>query len=170
MKKWCLQVGKDVPAYMTLEAALVLPIVLVVIVAIISVSFVLYNRCIAAQDAAVLCFRESIARDATLSFAPDAARAEGRAAELMEGKYFAIDGLSSSASVSGTTISFAIEGGSTPAVFVTDEVMPKGVFNFSVRCRARKTDPPLSVRRYRRATYLVWKLRESEGAENGTTQ
>jgi hypothetical protein len=157
-------VRKKLPAYLTLEAALVLPIALVVIVCVLTMSFVLYNRCIAAQDAVILGFRESIARDSRLSFTPNAYRAKGRGSEVMSGKYLAADSVTCSAKTSGTMLTFHIQGTSYPAVFRSDAVMPRGVFSFSVRINTRKSDPPLQVRRFRRATYLALKLREKAGA------
>ena len=82
----------------------------------------------------------------------------------MSGKYLAADSVTCSAKTSGTMLTFHIQGTSYPAVFRSDAVMPRGVFSFSVRINTRKSDPPLQVRRFRRATYLALKLREKAGA------
>ena len=47
-------------AYFTVEAALVMPVVLAIIVMIIYMSFYLYDRCVMQQDCCVLSYRQSI--------------------------------------------------------------------------------------------------------------
>ena len=49
--------------YMTLEAALVIPMVICVITLIILFTYYLYGRCVLSQDAYILAFRASVDKD-----------------------------------------------------------------------------------------------------------
>ena len=54
------RVQAEADAYFTVEAALIIPIVLCIFVMIIYLSFYLYDRCVMSQDWYVLSYRQSI--------------------------------------------------------------------------------------------------------------
>lgn len=51
---------KKVRGYLTVEASLIIPIVVLLIALILNLAFFLYSRCILSQDAYILAFRGSI--------------------------------------------------------------------------------------------------------------
>ena len=50
----------EAEAYFTVEAALIVPVVVCIFVMIIYLSFYLYDRCVLTQDCYVLSYRQSI--------------------------------------------------------------------------------------------------------------
>lgn len=51
---------KRVGAYFTVEAAMIMPVVLMLIAFMIHLTFYMYNRCVVSQDAYILAFRGSL--------------------------------------------------------------------------------------------------------------
>ncbi len=169
-KSWCAQrkvknmkkeksfiEGKALPAYMTVEAVFVMPMVLCILIITIYVAFLLYDRCVFAQDAYVLCLRESIQRE---EGAPrvDAERIKSNEQRQFGTKYFAVNSLTSEAYAEGRRCIYEGSVRVLPTSFGSDELMPKSIWNATVRASARKTDPPWSIRGFRRKLYVAKNL------------
>lgn len=73
--------------YFTVEAALVFPLVFFLLVLICHVSFMMYARCLAAQDNYLMAFRASILRDGE----DREAYIDGRQRDQIGSKYFGVD-------------------------------------------------------------------------------
>ena len=73
--------------YFTVEAALVFPLVFFLLVLICHVSFMMYARCLAAQDNYLMAFRASILRDGE----DREAYIDGRQRDQIGRKYFGVD-------------------------------------------------------------------------------
>lgn len=137
--------------YMTVEASLILPMVLCIYVAIIYAGFYLYNRCVATQDAYVLCYRESLHKDDDLWSYPDGSVARREEAAQVGDKYLAVKSKSASVSTDGAVIRYSGEGNVAPPLFGGgSSIMPQGIWTYRYGMSARHTDPPLNIRKARR--------------------
>ena len=58
---------KEADAYFTVEAAVIVPIVLFLFVMIIYMSFYLYDRCVMTQDFYILSYRQSLEKGTALN-------------------------------------------------------------------------------------------------------
>ena len=135
-------------AYFTVEAALVMPVVLCVIVMILYLSFYLYDRCILAQDLYILSYRQSIEKGS-------AERAGSRAAqEALYGRVFMLAGLETEVSA-GTSVRVRGNASMTAPVFGLAFFDGQGRWGLAVEEKAKKTDPPKDFRRVRRLLYLA---------------
>lgn len=154
--------GWELTAYMTVEAAFVMPMVLCVFVIIIYSAFLLYDRCVFTQDAHVLCLRESIQRE---EGAPVVSAERVKAGEQRQfgTKYFAVSSLTTSVRAEGKQCVYEGTFRVLPTSFGSDEIMPKNIWNAAVRASARKTDPPWNIRSFRRKIYVAKKLVSRSG-------
>lgn len=140
--------------YFTVEASLIMPMVLCIYVILIYVGFFLYNRCVATQDAYVLCFRESIHKDESLWSYPDGGVVRAEEENQVGTKYLAIKSKSTSVRAEGAIIRYSGEGNVAPPLFGGSVIMPQDIWTFRYGMSARHTDPPLNIRKARR-TYAV---------------
>ena len=90
-------------AYMTLEASLIIPMVICVIVMLIWGAYYMYNRAILSQDCYVLAFRASVKADAKRKVAP-AEYVSEKASEQAGAKYFGATKPEFSAEASGKEV------------------------------------------------------------------
>ncbi len=147
---------RSLDAYMTIEAAFVMPMVLCLFVMLIYTAFYLYDRCVFLQDAYILCFRESIRRE---EGAPKTDSDRIRQAETRQfgGKYFAVRSLESSVWAEGKKILYQGTARVLPSSFGGYFLMPKSIWTLTFQGSARKTDPPWAIRSYRRKSYILKK-------------
>ena len=146
----CMQNKKmrETDAYFTVEAALVIPIVLGIFVMILYLSFYLYDRCLLSQDCYVLSYRQSIEKG-------DADRSgQAAATERFGQKLFMLSRLET-ASSRGSTISVKANAAMEPPLLGLDFFNEQRYWILGVREKARKTDPPKDYRRVRRILYLT---------------
>lgn len=142
-------------AYFTVEAALVVPIVLCIFVMIIYLSFYLYDRCVMSQDCYVLSYRQSIEKG-------DADRAgQGAAGEQFGQKLFMLSSMQTAVS-NGGTISVKTDAAMEPPLFGLDFFEEEGHWSLGVQEKARKTDPPKEFRRVRRILNLASRAADAE--------
>lgn len=147
---------REIQAYMTIEASLLIPMVVCVIVVIIYTAFCLYDKCLIAQDSYILCLRESYRKDAEGPQVNTEAIESG--AERQFGtKYFAVNAFSGNAAAEGTIGSYCGTMKVAPGVFGQYFLMPQNIWTQRFSSAARKTDPPWSIRSYRRKTYVIRK-------------
>ena len=146
--------GQGVPAYMTVEASLIMPMVLCVLVICIYTAFLLYDCCVLYQEAYLVCLRESYRKDAG-SPSVNTGRIEDDASELIGSRVFAVSTLNGAASSDGLWAVYEGTAEVAPAVFGSFYLMPKSIWNISFSARSRKTDPSWSIRSWRRKSYIV---------------
>ena len=132
---------KSLRGYLTLEAAMVFPIVFALVIMLLYLTFYLYDRCRMTQDLYTAAYRVSIQR--------------GKGSRENEGVdtsgYFMLNGCA--AEVSGGREAVATASGvMAPALMTGTDA--EG-WNLSVSMKARKTDPPFSFRRYRRVMAIA---------------
>ncbi len=141
-------------AYMTVEASLLMPMVLCLFVILIYVSFYLYDRCVFQQDAYILCLRESIQKD---EGAPsvDAKRLQSGAASQFGNKYFAVSSLKTDAYAEGNCCVFEGTARILPTSFGSYFLMPKDIWSANFHAEKRKTDPAWSIRSLRRKSHIL---------------
>lgn len=143
---------------MTVEASLIMPTVLCVMTLLIYTGFYLYNRCVATQDAYVLCFRESLHKDESLWNYPDGSIVREQEQDQVNDKYLAVKSCSTEVSTDGTIIRYSGEGDVAPPLFGGNQIMPQGIWTFRYGMSARHTDPPLNIRKARRVYDLAHML------------
>ncbi len=139
---------------MTLEASLLIPMVLCVIVIMIYTAFYLYDRCLLNQNAYLVCFRESIMKEESAG-SGTSGKSEGKdGRKQFPGSYFAVTGFQTEDE--STKESVAISGSAkvTPAVFGGSSLMPKSVWTIRFRGKASRFDPPGKIRRFRRTIHV----------------
>lgn len=135
-------------AYFTVEAALVIPVVLCMIVMIIYLSFYLYDRCILAQDLYLLSYRQSIEKGSADRAGSSAAHGQ------LSGRLFMLAGLDTEVSA-GSSVRVKGNAFMTVPVFGLDFFDGQSRWNLAVEGKAKKTDPPKDFRRVRRLLYLA---------------
>ena len=126
--------------YLTLEAAMVFPMVFALVIMLLYATFFLYDKCRMTQDLYTAAYRQSIARN-------------GKAGDpgIDTSGYFMLNGCT--AEVSGGREAVATASGvMAPALMTGTDA--EG-WNLSVSMKARKTDPPFSFRRYRRVMAIA---------------
>lgn len=140
--------GAEAEAYFTVEAALIVPVVLCIFVMIIYLSFYLYDRCVMAQDCYVLSYRQSIEKGG--------ADRAGKAAagELLRQKIFMLRRMETGMS-GGKRICVKVNAVMEPPLFGLDFFDRERHWTLGVEERARKTDPPKDYRRVRRLLNLA---------------
>lgn len=149
----------DQNAYFTVEAALVVPTALGILVMIIYMSFYLYDRCVMAQDCYVLSYRQSIEKG-------NADRAgQEKIREQLGGKLFMLSGMDAESSAGGT-VRVKTEASLDPPLFGLPVFEEENHWKIAVERRARKTDPPRDYRRVRRLLYLASKVLPGQAAES----
>lgn len=148
------QTNSACAAYMTVEASLLIPMVLCVIVIALYVAFFLYDRCVLYQDAYILCLHESYQKDEGEP-AVDTSRMEEEAQELATNRYFALDSLEASADADGLWSIYEGTADMAPAAFGEYFLMPQDIWTMSFSAKSRKTDPAWSIRSWRRKSQLV---------------
>lgn len=146
-------------AYFTVEAAMIIPVVLSIIVMIIYLSFYLYDRCVMAQDCYVLSYRQSIEKGNT-----DRVGGEEIRSQFGE-KLFMLSGLETEASKGGT---IEVKGNAQmePPLFGLSFFEEENLWRIGVGRKAKKTDPPKDYRRVRRLLYLASRARPEETGES----
>ena len=132
-----------------------MPLVLAVIVLIIYSSFFLYNRCIAQQDAWVLCIREGIRKDAGSSSVPSAQRILKDEERQRGTKYIAVQDWKGSVFIRGRQTEYSAEGTCRPPVMETVFSLNPDIWIIRVHAQSEKKDPPLLIRKYRRRQYIL---------------
>lgn len=146
---------RTLPGYMTVEASLILPMVLCVYTVLIYTGYFLYNRCLATQDAYILCYRESIHKDESLWSYPDGSVVREEEADQVSSKYLALKSRSTEVSTERSIIRYSGEGSVTPVLFGGSTIMPQDIWTFRYGMSARHTDPPLNIRKVRRVYDLA---------------
>lgn len=149
---------RGIAGYMTVEASLIMPMVLCVITVLIYTGYFLYNRCLATQDAYILCFRESIHKDDSLWSYPDGSVVRDEEEDQVGDKYLAVKSKSTDVSTEGSIIRYSGEGNVAPPLFGGNVIMPQGIWTYRYGMSARHTDPPLNIRKARRIYDLAHML------------
>ena len=134
---------------MTLEASLVMPMVICVLVLIICFSFYLYGRCVLSQDVYILAFRASQAktkqyRDDPVSYVKDKAK------EKAGKKYYGSSFPTFDAKREGKEIRVHGESSANHSAMGGYFLMPKGSFKYEAAGRAKRRDYALHIRRAKR--------------------
>ena len=125
--------------YLTLEAAMVFPMVFALVIMLLYATFFLYDKCRMTQDLYTVAYRQSIARN-------------GKAGDpgIDTSGYFMLNDCEAGVS-GGSTVRATAEGSMAPALLIgTGEEGAGRVWEIRVTMEARRTDPPQSFRRYRR--------------------
>lgn len=94
---------------MTVEAAMIMPSVILLMALLLYISFFLYNRCILSQDAYLLAFRGSIQREADGNAVQG--YIEESAKDQFGNKYIGMKLLEKSLEVSNKKVTVKLEGG-----------------------------------------------------------
>ncbi len=125
--------------YFTLEAAMIVPVVFMLIVMLLYLMFYMYDRCVMTQDLYTAAYHESVLRGK----GGDAA-----GTQVDESHYFMLSACS--ASVRGGSTAEASCSGTMHLPFSPPFGSVRGKWELKVTMKARKTDPPAGFRRFRR--------------------
>lgn len=140
----------EAEAYFTVEAALVVPVVLCIFVMIIYLSFYLYDRCVMAQDCYVLSYRQSIEKGKADRAGQEAAGTQ------FGGKLFMLSRMETGVS-KGKNICVRANAAMEPPLFGLDFFDRERLWMLGVEEKACRTDPPRDYRRVRRILNLAAK-------------
>ncbi len=131
---------------MTLEASLIMPMVICVMALLIYFSFYLYSRCIMSQDAYTLAFRAGLAAEET---SPEAYVSEHRSA-VAGRKYFGSTGVNFEAQVSGKEITVKAGGNTKHGAMGRYFLKPRDGWGYSAEARVRERRYAKHIRRLKR--------------------
>lgn len=146
---WCKKERRrPLGGYFTVEASLLMGIVVTILVFVIYLGFFQYDRCVLAQDTYLLCFRTSLLREGG-----DTEKLKEMAPRQYGSKYFFTGSIKTDADVRGGKVICR-----TSAVFhnrIFQDALPGGSWNISAASSAAETDPALHIRRHRRLRALI---------------
>lgn len=159
---------------MTVEAALIIPIVLCIFVIAIYASWFLYDRCLFTQDVYLACLRESYRKEAFSDSdggRPEVhpERIESDVRKMVGQNYFALSHWEGRAGSDRYTGTYQGTARVAPTVFTSSSIMPRGIWDMAFSAESRKADTPWMIRSYRRKSYMVTKgidLVKQIGEEN----
>lgn len=138
---------------MTVEAALIMPMVLCVIVVLIYTAFLMYDRCLYDQDAYLLCLREAVRKDSQNEL--DASRVLAGERRQAGTKYVGMGARNGNAFIAGDAVHYEGSAAVLPAVFRGNALMPEGIWQIAVHTSSTREDIPLYIRRFRRTRDLL---------------
>ena len=139
---------KGADAYFTMEAAVIVPVVLFLFVMIIYLSFYLYDRCVMTQDFYILSYRQSLEKGAADR------SSTGEIHKQTGDKLFMLSGFDASSS-SGGTIRVTGQAQMKPPLPGAGSFFPlERDWTLSAEGQARRTDPPKDYRKVRRIMNL----------------
>ena len=139
----------ELGGYMTVEAAMIVPAVFILVVMLLYLMFYMYDRCIMTQDLYTAAYRRSIERGRSKAGATQ----QAGDTQVDTSRYFMLS--SCSCSVQGGS---RVKGSGEASMNVPGAAAFPGVqerWGFRVLMEARKTDPPLAFRKYRRVMALA---------------
>ncbi len=136
---------KELEGYMTLEAAMVFPAVFALVIMLLYGMFFLYDKCRMTQDLYTAAYRRSIARNESANNNP----VDSTAFLMLRDCSVQISG--------GGEITACADAVIAPA-FLTGTGEDGTQWKIGVTMRARRTDPPLEFRRFRRVTAIAGML------------
>ena len=140
------RVGPGLGGYFTTEAAMIIPLILILYCIIIYLCFYQYDKCLLSQDSYLVCLEISSRKEN-----PDSGRAD-----LNTAKLFMLRTFNRNIHVEGrrTSIQGSAEVG--PAVFTAHSLMPEN-WRMTFSARAQRYDPAEDVRLYRRIRWILKK-------------
>lgn len=139
----------ELGGYMTVEAAMIVPAVFILVVMLLYLMFYMYDRCIMTQDLYTAAYRRSIERGRSKVGATQ----QAGDTQVDTSRYFMLS--SCSCSVQGGS---RVKGSGEASMNVPGAAAFPGVegtWGFRVLMEARKTDPPLAFRKYRRVMAIA---------------
>ena len=142
--------------YLTVEAALVMPMVLCLYVMLIFSAYYLSDRCMSAQDSYLLVFRQSC--DKTGQDVKEGIR-QMEQTQYGE-KYIALRSRNTTLSQSGKYIVLDGSASEGTTLFSSYWLMPAGPWQYTIHARARRSDPAKVIRFLRRMMYLAGRTRD----------
>ena len=144
----------ELGGYMTVEAAMIVPAVFILVVMLLYLMFYMYDRCIMTQDLYTAAYRRSIERGRSKAGASQGGASQQTGdTQVDTSRYFMLS--SCSCSVQGGS---RVKGSGEASMNVPGAAAFPGVqerWGFRVLMAARKTDPPLAFRKYRRVMALA---------------
>ena len=143
---------KGLNGYMTLEGAMVFPAVFALVIMLLYATFFLYDKCRMTEDLYTAAYRPSIDRGG---------KADGGKIDISG--YFMLN--SCKAGVSGGSTVRASASGSMAPALLTGMGEDGRIWEIKVTTEARKTDPPQSVRRYRRLAAIARMALSEQGEQ-----
>ncbi len=140
---------RNVKGYFTVEASLVMPLVIFLIGFIFYLTFYLYNRCVIAQDTYALAFRGSLCSNFCCEKSPEEVRQFiiGKSAGQFGKKYMGIAALESSVKVDKRKIS--VEASGTLAAAFARQLGLENKWNFGGNGQAERICPTGCIRKVR---------------------
>lgn len=140
---------KKVKGYFTVEASLVMPLVIFLIGFVFYLTFYLYNRCVIAQDTYVLAFRGSLCSNFCCEKNPEEVRQfiVGKSAEQFGKKYMGITSLDNSVKVDKRKIS--VEASGVLAAAFTRQLGMENKWRFEAKGQVERICPTECVRKVR---------------------
>lgn len=139
---------KEADAYFTVEAAVIVPIVLFLFVMIIYLSFYLYDRCVMTQDFYILSYRQSLEKGTADR------SSTGEIHNQTGNKLFMLSGFDASASSGGMIRVTGRARMNVPLPGAGSFFPMERDWALSAQGQARRTDPPKAYRKVRRVMNL----------------
>lgn len=153
---------------MTVEAALVMPFVLAVMLIAIYGSYYVYDRCLGTQDAYLLCMEEAAHKNRENRH--EAARIEGRQAEQFGNKYVGISSIGGTAQCDGEKITYDGAAITGPGVSLVSLLLEKNLWEVPFHGSSRARDPAYRLRRMRRSAAVLRQLGGRQQEEPNVVQ
>ncbi|MBE5828798.1 MAG: pilus assembly protein [Butyrivibrio sp.] len=144
---------KRYKGYMTLEASLLMPMVICILVLLIYFSYYLYGRCIISEDAYILAFRASVSDKGGTSYDPEGYVAE-KASEVAGKKYFGNQKPVFEPQVNGKDVRVVGRSNTRHRAMGGYFLKPKGSWGFEAAGRATKRKYTRHIRLFTRLSDL----------------
>ncbi len=134
---------------MTVEATLLMPMVICVMVLICYFSFFLYGKCVLSQDSYILAFRASRETDRGMAGDPQGYVSE-HSGEVLGKKYFGSSFPRLETDILGKEITVKGSAEAKHSAMGSFFLKPKGSYGYEVSEKAKKRDYPGHIRRTKR--------------------
>lgn len=153
--------GKGIKAYFTVEASMIIPMVIFLFAIIFYLTFFLYDRCIASQDAYILAFRGSICCDMGTGEIEQYVRKQAQ--EQFGKRYMALTGFTEKVQADRNKVEVEITGEIKSAF--AKQLLNNGRWNFQENAAADRICPTHCIRKFRLVRKLGDGIEESGIAE-----
>lgn len=148
----------SVPAFMTVEASLVMLIVIPILVSLVFLSFALCGRCRMETELSIRCFQAAGRKDVSRE---EAAADIGR--EALTGSFFGLHGIQVTTGTDGESISAESSASAYPGRVAGIFQVPSSSLSFTAEAKARQQDIPEDIRKVRRIQQVLKNASEYAG-------
>ena len=154
---------KKTGGYFSVEASMIIPLVIFLFSFLLYLTFYLYNRCVVSQDVYLLAFRGSLCCGSS----PDEAEkyVTEQTPEQFGRKYIGIKSLIGTVDADRKWVEVQAEGIMSPSF--TQPLLPQSMWHFQAKSKAERICPAECIRKVRLAKKIAESMSKGESMNKG---